>query len=153
MGKSNKKWKTECITRHPIHTSDSSPMHYTTDQSTTTKHSSVTEAAAEMLDSSNTFVLTNYNKRSYTADLTKLNSCRPTKAITDLPEDCKKITTPLMGDNWVGALEGHQDRQFVAYIVEGINSGFRLGVDYDKKFKSAKSNITQGHGKFPYFLL
>jgi hypothetical protein len=40
------------------------------------------------------------------------------------------ITTPLKADEWAEALEGHPDRRFRDYILQGISQGFRIGFDH-----------------------
>ena len=38
-------------------------------------------------------------------------------------------------------LDTHPDKEFVAYILQGITKSFRIGYDYNKKTKRASSNL------------
>ena len=38
-------------------------------------------------------------------------------------------------------MEKHTDRDYVSYILKGIEQGFRLGVNTSKVFQSAKKNM------------
>ena len=61
------------------------------------------------------------------------------------PLDCLgAIVTPYVMAEWERLLVSHQDRDFVAYIVRGITSGFRIGVDpslINGQFQSTNSNM------------
>ena len=62
----------------------------------------------------------------YIADLQALDSCRAPQFL--LPSSrFATVVTSLKGDRWQRALQDHPDQGFVTYIVEGINSGFRVG--------------------------
>ena len=43
--------------------------------------------------------------------------------------NCFSPATPLIKEAWVQALAGHPDREFVAYILNGIARGFHIGAD------------------------
>ena len=46
------------------------------------------------------------------------------------PPPLLQVTTPLKWETWARALQAHPDRDFVAYIVEGLRDGFRIGFNY-----------------------
>ena len=50
------------------------------------------------------------------------------------------VTTPLRRLAWRAALAGHPDPQFVAYILDGIEGGFRIGFERPRPLRSASSN-------------
>ena len=49
--------------------------------------------------------------------------------------------SPLVVERWAALLDTHPDRDFVAYIINGISKGFRIGYDYSKKAGRATSNL------------
>ena len=50
--------------------------------------------------------------------------------------------TPLKVAAWEYHLRAHPDREFVQYLLEGLQHGFRIGFDYGKcKCRSAKCNM------------
>ncbi len=51
------------------------------------------------------------------------------------------IVTPYVVAEWERLLAAHPDRDFVAYIVHGIRSGFQIGADQSLPFRSASSNM------------
>ena len=56
------------------------------------------------------------------------------------------ISTPLKCDAWARCLSAHPDKEFVAYILQGINSGFHIGFDR-KSSKRVKHIRLKGVGK------
>ena len=48
-----------------------------------------------------------------------------------LPEQFRQISSPLKLDAWRRGLQGHPDRDFVGYILRGIEKGFRVGFAAD----------------------
>ena len=44
-------------------------------------------------------------------------------------------------ERWAALLDTHPDRDFVAYILNGISKGFRIGYDYSNKARRATSNL------------
>jgi len=48
---------------------------------------------------------------------------------TGLGPTCFKPSTPLCLPTWQKALVGHPDKQFVEYILMGIERGFHIGAD------------------------
>ena len=51
------------------------------------------------------------------------------------------ITTPLVLSAWKKKLAQHPDKEYVEYILSGIEHGFRIGVDDCRVFTSAKTNM------------
>ena len=49
------------------------------------------------------------------------------------------IVTPLSLDAWKNNLRSHPDRDFVQYLLSGIQEGFKFGFDY--------SHFTCGKGR------
>ena len=47
-----------------------------------------------------------------------------------LPSDLCKVVTPLRGAEWAESLTEHPDKEFVAFLLGGIEGGFRIGFDY-----------------------
>ena len=44
--------------------------------------------------------------------------------------DIQAITTPLCGEAWARELGEHPDKAYAAFIIRGIQNGFRIGFDY-----------------------
>ena len=77
----------------------------------------------------------------YTDQLLELDSCRPLVQ-ADLPTAFKHIQTPAIAAVWKKALAGHPDRQFVSYVLQGWNQGFRIGFQHSSSsLRQAVSNI------------
>ena len=55
-------------------------------------------------------------------------ACKPECSGT--PPQLLPVITPLQWLTWAMVLESHPDRDFSAYIVEGLRDGFRLGFNY-----------------------
>ena len=54
-----------------------------------------------------------------------------------------KIVTPLKLQAWQDALSDYPDRTFAAYILRGIERGFKIGFDTELvKLRSQKGNLT-----------
>jgi len=51
------------------------------------------------------------------------------------------VNTPLNYAAYRQQLQGHPDQDFVEYILNGIQSGFRIGINPIASFKSAKRNM------------
>ena len=51
------------------------------------------------------------------------------------------VNTPLNYAAWKQQLQCHLDQDFVEYILNGIQIGFRIGVNPIASFKSAKQNM------------
>ena len=56
------------------------------------------------------------------------------------------LATPLILPAWQRKLSKHPDKEFTAYVLNGIEQGFRIGVEVDKQFQSARRNM-QSAGK------
>ena len=65
----------------------------------------------------------------YLDDLLALDTCCLTFKVP-LPARASTITTSLKLDAWAELFARHTDKVFVAYILEGIQLGFRIGFDY-----------------------
>ena len=76
----------------------------------------------------------------YTPQLSKLEACVPSKP-SYLPAALLEITNPLVSSIWEQELKDHPDRQFAAYMVNGIKQGFRVGFDHNKHLASCSSNM------------
>ena len=67
----------------------------------------------------------------YMEDLRALQECKHDPMPTGIP----RAIVSLLSENaekWEAALRGHPDKEFMAYIVEGLRHGFRIGFDYAK---------------------
>ena len=49
--------------------------------------------------------------------------------------------SPLNAEAWQKHLSHHPNRDFVDYIVNGIQKGFRLGVNFEATYSSASRNM------------
>ena len=56
----------------------------------------------------------------------------------ELPEQLRKITTPLKREIWTQELTDHPDKTLSALIVQGIAEGFRVGYDPDRAALQSK---------------
>lgn len=59
-----------------------------------------------------------------------------------------EVTTPLNADVWKKMLGDHPDRQYVIYILEGIEHGFRIGFTGNINLQSASSNVQSVSGDY-----
>ena len=76
----------------------------------------------------------------YGGDLKQLAACKP--ECSGAPPQLLPVITPLQWMTWAKVLESHPDRDFSAYIVEGLRDGFRLGFNYaSHTCTSAKRNM------------
>ena len=50
------------------------------------------------------------------------------------------VVSPLRADQFSQDLAGHPDQQAVAYVLEGIQHGFRLGFRPSRRLRAAKTN-------------
>jgi len=70
-----------------------------------------------------------------------LNKCKPLSVMKG-PAGLQKISTPLKVAEWEKAMRGHPDEALVAYVLSGIQEGFRVGFDHAKRSCiSAKANL------------
>ena len=72
------------------------------------------------------------------------NKGRPVAGVFEGYCCLRAIVTPYVVAEWERLLAAHPDREFAAYIVRGITSGFRIGVDpslINGQFRSADSNM------------
>lgn len=70
--------------------------------------------------------------------LQQLDRCR---APSVAPPQVQEIVSPLVVKNWAALLDAHPDKDFVAYILQGISKGFRIGYDYTRRVKRASGNL------------
>lgn len=76
---------------------------------------------------------------SYMGDLRTLQG---RKGADRAPPEVAGVSTPLVVAEWRRCLANHPDREFVGYILQGLEEGFRLGFRYTgRSNKSAKSNM------------
>jgi len=80
----------------------------------------------------------------YTQDLMKLGTANHCQGHCDAR--ISRLATPLNLSAWKKKLGRHPDADFTAYILNGIEFGFRIGVDEAAFFQSAKRNM-QSAGK------
>ena len=76
----------------------------------------------------------------YTQHLLQLESHTDAEPIS-LPPSTLNIITPLAYHQWEKALVLHPDRQFVQYLLLGIQKGFHIGVNRLHTWKQAKGNM------------
>ena len=84
-------------------------------------------------------MLTN-GTHQYTFDLMALNSfmgpdCR-TASLLSL-----EASSPLNQPQWIQHLTSYPDKEFSTYILEGIQSGFRIGFNRAQPLHSATTNL------------
>ena len=65
----------------------------------------------------------------YMTSLQEIKGCRP-QSQPRLPPGCGRVIPPLTWRYWAQSLAQHPDREFAAYVVQGIHSGFQVGFDY-----------------------
>ncbi len=81
----------------------------------------------------------------YTADLLQLDGAKPPSPVV-LPQPFSKVVTPLKASAWELALAGHPDEQFVHYLLQGMQGGFRIGFQHGSaELTSAHSNMLSAH--------
>ena len=68
-----------------------------------------------------------------------LDSCR--LQATHLSPALTVVQTVLVAPAWATALQTHQDRAFVRYIIDGLSNGFRIGFNRTTHLQSASSNM------------
>ena len=66
----------------------------------------------------------------YTHHLQAMDRCRPTGPPTLPVGLASASSSPLRWTSWAECLAAHPDQEYANYIVQGIQSGFRLGFDY-----------------------
>ena len=77
----------------------------------------------------------------YIDDLKVIEQCRCDSRA--LPAAALKISTPLRVESWREMLRDHPDKQYVKYILDGIEHGFRIGFNGNKSpgLQSATNNM------------
>ena len=83
-------------------------------------------------------------------DLKKIQGTAPLQR-ADQPAQLQTISSPLQDhlSAWQLALGSHPDQDFISYILESINCGFRVGFDYSRTLYPARRNMpsTKDHGE------
>ena len=77
----------------------------------------------------------------YTHDLVMLDSFKSMNTNTPPIPNVQRIITPLNARSWQLALSTHPDSSLVAYLLSGINQGFRIGFDNNTRLESAHANM------------
>ena len=80
-------------------------------------------------------------KYTYLSHLLAFQNLHPIQACPAIPDSCKEIITPLKLYEWGQLLSTHPDKEFVRYILQGIQDGFRIGYDRNCTRVSAKHNL------------
>ena len=76
------------------------------------------------------------------SSLRGLQAATPPKGLKH-PQELLVIKSPLHAHlrAWQAGLAAHPDREFAAYILEGLQYGFRVGFDHTKPLKPASKNM------------
>ncbi len=74
-------------------------------------------------------------------DLHALDACHPPKGLQPPPPIISSVTTPLRLEEWERHLRDHPDHEFVAYILQGIRKGFRIGFNRLSSCRPATRNL------------
>ena len=72
------------------------------------------------------------------ADLLKMSALQPSQA-PQLPESLRLISTPLVREEWRAEMSNHPDKDFVAWLEQGLEQGFRIGFDYESMKVGSKA--------------
>ena len=76
----------------------------------------------------------------YTTDLLGLDKCTPL-SYAPTPMPLARMVTPLKLREWESALASHPDREYVHYLIRGIQEGFRVGFDRRSPLRSSGGNM------------
>lgn len=78
----------------------------------------------------------------YTADLCRLQQARH-REVQVASSELGEISTPLCRNlhTWRTHLQDHPDAVFAAYVLDGIDRGFRVGFDYTQKLRPAHRHM------------
>ena len=75
-------------------------------------------------------------------DLLRLDQCRPDIEKGKVQGRLTGVFTPLKVAQWDHMLAQHPDRQYVAYLLSGIQEGFRIGYERrEHVLGSARKNM------------
>ena len=77
---------------------------------------------------------------AYTEDLLRLRNSWPGSGGQLYPQ-LSQVTSPLSYQAWEDRLQHHPDAVFTCYILEGLQTGFRIGLSPGTCFQSAQSNM------------
>ena len=84
----------------------------------------------------------------YTSHLLTLESRRPTAREMVVPEQWRSVRTPLQPGEWGKCLARHPDEEYQAYLMRGMQEGFRVGFKYGKnQCQSVKAMLFRFSGK------
>ena len=76
----------------------------------------------------------------YLPHLLEFEKCQPITTLSPVLE--ASVPTPLKLDKWALLLSAHPDKQFVLYILHGIQYGFRIGFSRAQQLGSASNRIS-----------
>lgn len=77
----------------------------------------------------------------YMSDLLRLDQCRPQSGTRTVQERLAGVFTPLCLEHWQSLLARHPDKEYVQYILKGIQEGFRIGFENSLSLSSARKNM------------
>ena len=72
----------------------------------------------------------------YLADLLALEAHSATRLL--MPE-LEVVTTPLIRSKWAAMLQQHPDQAFAQYVMQGLQSGFRVGDHIDTEYRTERN--------------
>ena len=84
----------------------------------------------------------------YMQDLGDLDARRPLKDPT-IPAGVGVVNSTLVASEWEAVLASHPDREFAAFVVRGIQEGFRIGFDYRRQSGQKASRNMRSAGENP----
>ena len=84
----------------------------------------------------------------YMQDLRDLDARRPLKDPT-LPAGVGVVNSTLVASEWEAVLASHPDLEFAAFVVRGIQEGFRIGFDYRPQSGQKASRNMRSAGENP----
>ena len=59
-----------------------------------------------------------------------IDSRKPGRAQSTIPECLSRINTPLVVEEWEKLLSHHPDREYGDYLLRGMKEGFQIGFHY-----------------------
>ena len=76
----------------------------------------------------------------YLSHLLEFEKCLPIATLA--PALDTSVPTPLKPDKWALLLSAHPDKQFVSYILQGIQCGFRIGFSRTQHLSYAPNRMS-----------
>ena len=70
-----------------------------------------------------------------------LDFCRPAHPLHLKPPELSTVATPLKVQAWQKALSGHPDQALARYIYDGLEWGFRIGLQRGSPLKPSRNNL------------